>query len=439
MKIIPPSFTPPDNFEEDTFQRLDFSTALTNIVTSTNEPLVLSLNGSWGVGKTTFIKMWQGELLKEHVHSIYIDAFSNDHSDNAFLVVASAIIEYARANKAPQAGELIEKAKSVATQLLSIGTKITLRAATLGALKEADIAALEEVKENISESLSDFAGSIIEEKLKSFKKDHLAIESFKSYLSALPAGLACDQAPKPLVVVVDELDRCRPAFAVEVLEKIKHLFSVENIVFVLVLNKPQMEESIRSTYGPNIDAHTYLQKFISVEATLPKRKGKSQNDLKTYSGMLSRLHEFPEELRVDISESAWQIANHFNLTFRQLERSYSNIALFYAVAGISDKHHPSVVTLASILKVSNPDLFSRLEARSLTYLDFEREINAGSSEDNYPLHIATQWLRFGLMKDHELNNLRPEDEAKDLSRRFHNKRDLIIQRYCSPLMFFTPQ
>ncbi|WPX88519.1 hypothetical protein PsasTeo6_21976 [Pseudomonas asiatica] len=437
MKIITPCFVPPDNFDVDTFQRRDFSSALTNVVTSTNEPLVISLNGSWGVGKTTFIKMWQGELRKENTHSIYIDAFSNDHSDNAFLVVASAIIDYARVHHAPQTGELMEKAKTVGTQLMSIGAKIALRAATLGVLKETDIEALEGVKDSISESLSDFAGSIIEEKLKSFNKDRLAIESFKAYLSALPEGLAKEEAPRPLVVVIDELDRCRPSFAVEVLEKIKHLFSVENVIFVLVINKLQMEESIRSTYGSNIDAHTYLQKFISLEATLPRRKDRNSNDLKVYSELLSRLHEFPEDLRIDLEEGAEKIGNHFDLTLRQLERSYSNIAVFYTATGTHQNYHPSVVVLISVLKVVNPELFNKVGSHGIHYQAFEGEIGR-IHEDNYPLHIATQWLRLGLMKDHEFNNLAKDDEARHLGHRPH-QRQSIIHRHFAPLMFFSPQ
>ena len=54
---------------------------------------------------------------------------------------------------------------------------------------------------------------------------------------------------KKLVFLIDELDRCRPTYAVETIEKIKHLFSVPGIIWVLVMNKEQIESSIQKVYG----------------------------------------------------------------------------------------------------------------------------------------------------------------------------------------------
>jgi len=62
---------------------------------------------------------------------------------------------------------------------------------------------------------------------------------------------------------VDELDRCRPDFALGLLERIKHLFDVEGIAFVLLVNRSQIEGYIRTVYG-NADAEAYLLKFGSL-------------------------------------------------------------------------------------------------------------------------------------------------------------------------------
>ena len=71
-----------------------------------------------------------------------------------------------------------------------------------------------------------------------------------------------------MVFFVDELDRCRPTYAVELLERIKHLFEVDNIVFVLALSTGQLESSIRSLYGDGLDAPGYLRRFIDLEYPL---------------------------------------------------------------------------------------------------------------------------------------------------------------------------
>jgi hypothetical protein len=80
----------------------------------------------------------------------------------------------------------------------------------------------------------------------------------------------CDKG-KPLVYMVDELDRCNPTFAVKVLERIKHLFDVPNVVFVLSIDKRQLACSVKGFYGSNeIDADEYLRRFIDVDYYLPK-------------------------------------------------------------------------------------------------------------------------------------------------------------------------
>ena len=73
----------------------------------------------------------------------------------------------------------------------------------------------------------------------------------------------------PVVVVIDELDRCRPLYAIELLEVAKHLFSVEIIVFVLAINLRQLGHSIKAVYGSDFDSHEYLERFIDITIPLP--------------------------------------------------------------------------------------------------------------------------------------------------------------------------
>ena len=73
----------------------------------------------------------------------------------------------------------------------------------------------------------------------------------------------------PVVVVIDELDRCRPLYAIELLEAAKHLFSVENIVFVLAINLRELGHSIKAVYGSDFDSHEYLERFIDIAIPLP--------------------------------------------------------------------------------------------------------------------------------------------------------------------------
>jgi hypothetical protein len=74
-----------------------------------------------------------------------------------------------------------------------------------------------------------------------------------------------------VVLFIDELDRCRPSYAVEVIEQVKQLFTVSGIVFVLSIDRVQLCHAIRGVYGnDNINSDEYLRRFIDIEYSLPE-------------------------------------------------------------------------------------------------------------------------------------------------------------------------
>ena len=274
MKLVTPTLLVEDSdgFGKDILKRQEFGEALLNLVTRSTDELVISLDGKWGEGKTTFVKMWQGLLKEKGIPSIYIDAFKNDYTEDAFISIASAITSYVDQHSAnsEKRTEFKEKAKKVGVRLLTWTAKIGIKAATLGIIKESDIDALSEIGNEVAADTSETIADLVNERLNAHIKETEIIQSFRDSLSDVPTNLMNNSSGR-LVIVIDELDRCRPSFALEILEKIKHLFSVKNVVFLLVMNKQQLEEAIKSVYGANIDAHTYLQKFINVETSIPKR------------------------------------------------------------------------------------------------------------------------------------------------------------------------
>lgn len=73
-----------------------------------------------------------------------------------------------------------------------------------------------------------------------------------------------------LVIFIDELDRCRPNYAIEMLERIKHYFDDERIIFVVSVNKEQLVHTISKHYGYGFDSTGYLNKFFDINAYLPE-------------------------------------------------------------------------------------------------------------------------------------------------------------------------
>lgn len=88
-----------------------------------------------------------------------------------------------------------------------------------------------------------------------------SLESIKSVLKDVFNQIINEHADK-LIIFIDELDRCNPKYAISVLERIKHFFQDDRIIFVYSTNKSQLVHTIKKFYGNDFDASGYLNKFF---------------------------------------------------------------------------------------------------------------------------------------------------------------------------------
>ena len=73
----------------------------------------------------------------------------------------------------------------------------------------------------------------------------------------------------PIYICIDELDRCRPTYAISLLEGVKHLFNAKGVCFVFSTNLAQLSESVKAVYGPGFNGHMYLKRFFDFDYQLP--------------------------------------------------------------------------------------------------------------------------------------------------------------------------
>ncbi|WP_457594023.1 KAP family P-loop NTPase fold protein [Hydrogenimonas sp.] len=251
-----------DVFRNDALGRKDVIENLSTLVLNTGDPFVLSVDGKWGSGKTTFVKLWKAHLEAEHnLETIYFSAWESDYFEEPLVAILGEISIFLE--KLVPENLYSEKSKKF-RKLQEAGLKIIKKAAP--AMLNGMTAGLLDFEKGFEKASSALSEEIGKELVSQFTKEKSIREDFEK---ALKEALQLLPDNKPLIVFIDELDRCRPLYAIQLLERIKHFFGVERIIFVLSIDKEQLGESIRSQYGA-IDTDNYLRRFIDLQFMLPE-------------------------------------------------------------------------------------------------------------------------------------------------------------------------
>jgi len=369
--------------------RQKYANILTTIVQNYADGFVLALNGEWGTGKTTFVKMWQASLEKNNYKTIYFNAWENDFENEPLIALLGEL------------KKLVENNNDSYISLLKKGVVITkniLPALAKGVIsKYIDAGTTLDVLEKSIEAATEILDKEVDEYVN--KKDGLI--DFKKQLGKY---IEVNKAGKPVVFIIDELDRCRPDYAVEVLEKIKHFFSVKGIVFVLSIDKIQLGHSIQGYYGSqNIDTEEYLRRFIDIEYKLP------DPDAKIFCKYLFEYYEFqdfflsPErsrsyELREDgntfISFTTKLFENQ-KYTLRQQEKLFAQARLI--LRSFTSNHYlfPTLFFMLIHLKNFELEFYNNIKNKKLTIQElvdrFESIFSVEyltSQEDEYVRHFC---------------------------------------------------
>lgn len=254
---------------DDVLQRKKYADFLTQYLVDKKDPFVININAPWGSGKTFFIEHWCEDLKKEHP-CVLFNAWENDFSNDPLLSVISCIekdLSPLLSATDKENNEIKNRFSSVGEYFKSIAP-ILVRAAVSKAIGKDGLEELLQLNEKDS---ADVVEKVTEKLIQNNKIVEKAIESFEKSLEELIEKLTCDQEylKKPLFIFIDELDRCRPLYAIELLERIKHLFGVPGIVFVIATDTEQLKHSVNAIYGSGFDSTTYLRRFFDQGYTLP--------------------------------------------------------------------------------------------------------------------------------------------------------------------------
>lgn len=300
----------------------------------------IAIDGRWGSGKTFFVKQcalllsstnslsYLNQEMKEKVYdsindkdfienladnkflAVYYDAWKNDTEEDPVLSLIYEIIQ-----QLDLKGGLIDldNLSSVLTSALSV---VTGRDVTDFFNKVKDVNLLNNIQEE--------------------KKMDAILQKF--FVKAL------NQKCERLLIFVDELDRCRPSFAIKVLERIEHYFVNDRITFVFSMNIEQLQHTIKAFYGNDFDACRYLDRFFDIRLSLPTTisnrffNSLNLNDYSTIDSVIMRIQDT------------------YNLSIREFCKYYDTIK----IAGVNyDRDETDnflfiyIVTLSLALKFTN--------------------------------------------------------------------------------------
>lgn len=337
--------------------------------------LTVSLNAPFGAGKTTFLQMWKTSLderRKAHPdtpHAILLNAWESDYCGDPLLAIVADLIEAAKpapeAADTPAGKRLREAAKDVAWFTLGLANKVAANWSGVDPLSAAKLA--EDKKKERNPKPVDF--------LQLYKDRKDALQNLKDSLAEVFGG----EKPRALIFV-DELDRCRPDYAVTYLETIKHVFDVHGLAFVLAIDYEHLESSARALFGEDLVFAEYLRKFVHRSFDLPRP---SEAGLRSLAQAYARAYMEKEGIRVtflgDVRhrvENCVELMGALGMSPRQVQEAFRTFC--HAVTGNDEKRGNlrwgfgvGTILMAS-LKVTNRDLYQAIGTQRAKPLDVGR-------------------------------------------------------------------
>lgn len=369
--------------ENDLFGRRPLAKGLQNLVAKVTDPMVLAIDGAWGSGKSTFLQRWAAGLRRSGFPVIYFDAFAKDYVEDAFTALAAEIVALVEAHgkqNTKEAKSFVKNAKAAGRIVGRSALRAASKGVTIGLLDGVDLS------DEIIKTIADQAESLVDKSLGGAitkqKEQETAPEAFTTALSALPTILIRELPPgesipdsesRPLIFIIDELDRCRPSFSLQLLERIKHFFAVPGIHFVLGTHVGQLANSVQAAYGAQLDGHSYLQKFIHFTVTLNDEPpmGQARNLIK-YINQLAKSLSITNADRGYVEEAIEfisAIGDAQGISFRQAERIMTHLALSTAFSSRQAYREATIVSGLCMLKVLYTHIYHEAKSGTLKWGD----------------------------------------------------------------------
>lgn len=428
----------------DEFKRKPIAENIIRLLTSPIDLSPMVIDGGWGTGKTEFCQKLIRLMQQQHpdYQPVYIDAFRSDHSGEPLLALLAEIIKACTPeDTGDQPSEQRKNITRKVAKAAGFVMKTVAKAAVGHVLKQNTDDLAEEFQQimndgqdadSLAETVTDAAATIashtIDATVEALLKEQIEAEKNLETLKACLKELAAD---KPIILFIDELDRCRPDYAVDMLEVIKHVFDVENVKVVLVTNTKQLRAAINHRYGAEVDAQKYLDKFLKYSFALPEKvvaRFEEERALVAieYFKQLIRNSSMAGELRGLIGQGAIlnlisDMVERNNLSLRETERLVRFLEIYHSLNHGFSAEWAMAYRLLSVVGVFvfcfYPNLMDNINKNRTDAREFAQLFNLQSwpnmrkpyTEYKYADVIAVMLILHSKIEDSRFTLLEPHD------------------------------
>ena len=235
----------------DQIGRSDFVNKIIRLVDSLQEDanMTLEINGQWGSGKTFVLNLIEEKMEEKGTYILVkYDAWANTFYSDPLIAILSCLLDAI-------------KNKSLLRQKVGNGIKGT-KDVVVNELKELspEFKKLNEIFNDLKVIGNGFSKIIQSDKVEDFQSYATLLKNVKNVLGKIIKKHKCKEDNTKLIVLVDELDRCLPDEQLKILERLHHLFDIENCAVIVALNEESVVTTVKTIYG--IDGHEYLRKFF---------------------------------------------------------------------------------------------------------------------------------------------------------------------------------
>lgn len=328
------------SFDGDMLERRAFGESIYKLIHSLPRG-VIALDGDWGVGKS-----WFGENLKKliqeknELHAVLVNAFEADWADDPSLALIASIASQLPEEKQEK---FITSVAPMVLRAVPALSKVAVKAVANYVGVDKDIAGA------LADAIKGGADSYVKGKLKQLTEKSKDLNELKSAIY----DCIRQEGVKKIVIFVDELDRCSPEYSIKFLERLKHLFEINGVVFVLLWNRRQIKNAVESFYGPGTNGQMYLDKFIDYPLSLPISNTRA-SDAPLARYLQSLLMSIDERKRPQLEDNLdWltAISTILGLNAREVSR----VADWWIMSNV--RSYKALVSWLLGLKVKFPNLY----------------------------------------------------------------------------------